>query len=121
MLEARKNLAAMGLTYFDQTQFVAAIKRRDELAVDLYLKAGGVDLAAQDANGQTPVEIALESSSTKIFVLVMNSRIQTLISEKGRDAVESVPGPGQGAFPKSALLEYLRKLEALPSPKPMAM
>lgn len=121
MLEARKNLAAMGLTYYDQAQFVAAIKRRDELAVDLYLKAGGVDLAAQDANGQTPVEIALESSSTKIFVLVMNSRIQTLISEKGRDAVESVPGPGQGAFPKSVLLEYLRKLEALPSPKPMAM
>jgi hypothetical protein len=37
---------------------VAAIKRKDELAVKLYVDAGGIDLAARDANGKTPKEIA---------------------------------------------------------------
>lgn len=40
--DARKELTAMGLQYFSQEQFVAAIRRGDALAVDLFITGGGV-------------------------------------------------------------------------------
>ena len=42
-LQARKDLAGMGLSYFDRQQFVDAVKRNDMLAVELYLTGRGVD------------------------------------------------------------------------------
>lgn len=42
MLEARTQLTAMGLQYFSQDQFIAAIDRGDELAVKLFIAGGGV-------------------------------------------------------------------------------
>src|SRR5690606_10909258 len=39
-VQARKSLNEMGLMYHSQSQFEAAIKRNDELAVDLFLSAG---------------------------------------------------------------------------------
>lgn len=42
-IQARKDLAGMGLSYFDRNQFVDAIKRGDRLAVQLYLGGRGVD------------------------------------------------------------------------------
>ncbi|MRR51895.1 MAG: hypothetical protein EG825_13450 [Rhodocyclaceae bacterium] len=47
-LEARKELTAMGLQYYDQEQFVAAIRRGDMLALELFVIGGGVSL--QDAD-----------------------------------------------------------------------
>jgi twitching motility two-component system response regulator PilH len=47
-LEARKELTAMGLQYFDQEQFVAAIRRGDILALELFAIGGGVSLQAAD-------------------------------------------------------------------------
>ena len=55
--DARKELTAMGLQYYNQDQFVAAIRRGDTLAVDLYLAGGGIDLNAGGA-GKTPLAIA---------------------------------------------------------------
>jgi len=47
-LEARKELTAMGLQYFDQEQFVAAIRRGDMLALELFAIGGGVSLQGAD-------------------------------------------------------------------------
>ena len=68
-IEARKNLTAMGLTYHAQEQFVAAIRRKDEVAVQLFLEAGGIDLNAKE-KGRTPLEIATESNAPEIVKLL---------------------------------------------------
>ncbi len=44
-LQARKDLTAMGLRYYDEQQFLAAVKRRDKLAVDLFVAGRGIDPA----------------------------------------------------------------------------
>ena len=46
VLEARKHLTDMGLQYFSQEQFVAAIERGDKLAVELFIASGCVDVTA---------------------------------------------------------------------------
>ena len=43
-LEARKYLTAMGLQYYNQAQFNAAIERGDKLAVELFIAGGGVNV-----------------------------------------------------------------------------
>ncbi len=45
-LEARNQLTLMGLQYFSQEQFSAAVKRGDSLAVDLFIIGGGVEITA---------------------------------------------------------------------------
>ncbi len=45
-LEARNQLTLMGLQYFSQEQFSAAITRGDTLAVDLFIIGGGVEITA---------------------------------------------------------------------------
>lgn len=63
--DARKELTAMGLQYYNQEQFIAAIRRGDSLAVDLYLTGGGIDLNAGVA-GKTPLAIADATNQTTI-------------------------------------------------------
>lgn len=63
--DARKELMAMGLQYYNQEQFIAAIRRGDSLAVDLYLTGGGIDLNA-GAAGKTPLAIADATNQTTI-------------------------------------------------------
>lgn len=63
--DARKELTAMGLQYYNQEQFIAAIRRGDSLAVDLYLTGGGIDLNA-GAAGKTPLAIADATNQTTI-------------------------------------------------------
>lgn len=41
-LEARKELTAMGLLYFDREQYNAAARRGDKLAVTLFIRGGGI-------------------------------------------------------------------------------
>lgn len=41
-LQARKELHAMGLKYWDEQQFLEAVRRGDRLAVDLFLTAKGL-------------------------------------------------------------------------------
>ena len=45
-LEARKHLTEMGLQYFSQEQFAAAIERGDKLAVELFIAGGSVQINA---------------------------------------------------------------------------
>jgi hypothetical protein len=41
-LQARKELHAMGLRYWDEQQFLEAVRRNDRIAVDLFLAADGL-------------------------------------------------------------------------------
>lgn len=60
----------MGLVYHSHDQFVAAIRRKDELAVNLFVQGRGIDLAAKDATGKLPVEIAREGGANDIVRLL---------------------------------------------------
>ena len=42
-IQARKDLAGMGLAYFDQRQFLDAVRRNDVIAVRLFFTGRGVD------------------------------------------------------------------------------
>lgn len=42
-VRARKELQAMGLRYWDEQQFLEAVRRGDRIAVDLYLLAQGLE------------------------------------------------------------------------------
>jgi twitching motility two-component system response regulator PilH len=50
MLAARKDLAAMGLRYFDQAEYEAAIARNDHLAASLFVRAGSIKVGAGHGN-----------------------------------------------------------------------
>lgn len=52
-LDARKELTAMGLQYFNQTQYLAALNRGDKLAVELFVTGGGVRVAGSDSTAGT--------------------------------------------------------------------
>ena len=45
-LEARMQLTAMGLQYYNQEQFLSAIERGDALAIELFMLGGGVNTDA---------------------------------------------------------------------------
>ena len=47
---ARRELHAMGLTYWDEKQFTDAVKRGDKIAVDLYIAAQGLPATASPRN-----------------------------------------------------------------------
>lgn len=68
-LDARKELTAMGLQYFDQQQFIAAIQRGDRLAFELFVAGGGIDPHAE-TDGKTPIQVAREYGRTQIFALL---------------------------------------------------
>ena len=69
-LQARKDLAAIGLRYYDAEQFLDAVKRDDALAVELYVTGRGVNLAARDADGRSALEIARGSRNRTIVRLL---------------------------------------------------
>ncbi len=68
-LVARTQLTAMGLPYFDQNQFVAAIRRSDQLAVALFVAGRGVNLEAV-TDGKTPRAVAQEVGNAAIIQLL---------------------------------------------------
>lgn len=69
-LEARKNLNAMGMIYHSQQQFIEAIRRNDDVAVQLFVDGAGVSLEAMDDEGRTPLEIAKSHGSPEIVALL---------------------------------------------------
>jgi len=71
-LAARKELTAMGLQYFDQAQFFAAIQRGDQLAVTLFITGRGISLHAL-LDGKTPLSIAREVGNQDIIKLLSTS------------------------------------------------
>ena len=69
-IEARKNLTAMGMQYHSQEQFVAAIRRKDDVAVQLFLEAGGVDLSIKDKSGKSVIDIANDVGAADLAKLI---------------------------------------------------
>jgi hypothetical protein len=69
-LQARKDLNAMGLRYFDEGQFLDAAKRNDTLAVELFVAARGVNLGATTWNGRTALDIARANGNTQLADLL---------------------------------------------------
>jgi len=69
-IQARKDLHAMGLRYHDAGQFLEAVKRDDALAVELFVLARGVNLAARDAEGRSALELARRSGNQQIMALL---------------------------------------------------
>ena len=57
-LQARKDLTAMGLKYHDPSDFLDAVRRDDQLAVELFVEGRGVNLGAKDAQGKSALDIA---------------------------------------------------------------
>ncbi len=72
-LQARKDLTAMGLKYHDNAEYLAAVRRDDALAVELYLLGRGINPAATDARGRTAVEIARANKNPQLAELIARS------------------------------------------------
>jgi len=72
-LQARKDLTAMGLRYYDEGQFLDAVKRNDRLAVELYVAGRGVNLDAHTWNGRNAVDIARDNGNTQLADLLSRS------------------------------------------------
>ena len=72
-LQARKDLNAMGLSYFDQKQFFDAARRGDTLAIELYIAGRGVDLAGRGADGLNAAEIARDNGHAALAELLARS------------------------------------------------
>jgi hypothetical protein len=69
-LQARKDLGAMGLKYYDSAQFLDAVKRDDALAVELYLRGRGVNASAKGADGRTALDIARANKNEQLAALI---------------------------------------------------
>ena len=69
-LQARKDLNAMGLRYYDESQFLDAAKRNDALAVELFIAGRGVNLGAKTWDGRTALDIARANGNTPLADLL---------------------------------------------------
>ena len=69
-LQARKDLTAMGLRYYDSSQFLDAVKRDDALAVELYLAGRGVDVSSKASDGRSALDIARANRNERLADLL---------------------------------------------------
>jgi hypothetical protein len=72
-LQARKDLTAMGLKYHDPNEFLEAVRRDDQLAVELFVQGRGVNLGAKDGQGKTALEIARAKGNEPMAQLLSRS------------------------------------------------
>jgi hypothetical protein len=72
-LQARKDLTAMGLRYYDEGQFLDAVKRNDQLAVELFVAGRGVNLDAHTWSGRSALDIARDNGNTQLADLLSRS------------------------------------------------
>lgn len=72
-VQARKDLTAMGLRYHDERDFLDAVKRNDELAVQLFVQGRGVNLDAKTWTGRSALEIARDNGNNRIADLLARS------------------------------------------------
>jgi hypothetical protein len=69
-LQARKDLTAMGLKYHDPNDFLEAVRRDDQLAVELFVEGRGVNLGAKDVQGKTALDIARARGNEQMAQLI---------------------------------------------------
>lgn len=73
-IRARKDLAQMGLVYHDPAQFINAVKRKDAIAVRLFLSGRGVEPDARDSWGVSALELAKRGGDAEIIALVSGAQ-----------------------------------------------
>ena len=113
-VEARKSLAAMGLTYHSVEQFFAAIRRDDDVAVQLFLAAGSMKVLTKDANGKTPEQAALESSASASWEAIRQfaaDNPQAAVKEPNSPAAD--PAQALAAARESLSPEVLEGIERM--------
>jgi len=69
-IQARKDLAGMGIVYHDRVQFLDAVRRGDVIAVRLFLVGGGVDPKAKDIWGASALDLAKRNGNPELIALV---------------------------------------------------
>jgi hypothetical protein len=69
-IQARKDLTAMGLKYYDNGQFLEAVKRGDVLAARLFLVGRGVDPAAKTLLGYSALDLAQRGGNPEMIALL---------------------------------------------------
>ena len=69
-IEARKDLAAIGLVYHDPKQFLDAVRRGDAIAARLFVAGRGVPLDARDADGATALDLARRGGNAELVALI---------------------------------------------------
>jgi hypothetical protein len=72
-LQARKDLTAMGLKYYDQEQFYDAAKRGDLLATELFIAGKGVDVGARAWSGRSALDMARDNGHSQVAELIARS------------------------------------------------
>lgn len=72
-VQARKDLNAMGLRYYDERDYLDAVKRNDQLAVELFIAGRGVNLDARTWTGRSALEIARDNNNTQLADLLSRS------------------------------------------------
>ena len=75
-LQARRDLHAIGLRYYDSGQFLDAVKRDDALAVELYVQGRGVNLQSRDAEGRSALELARSRANPQIIAILSRAGAQ---------------------------------------------
>jgi hypothetical protein len=76
-LQARKDLTAMGLRYYDEKQFLEAVERGDALAVELFIAGRGVNVDTRDWRGRNAAEIARANGNATLAELLARNRLST--------------------------------------------
>jgi len=72
-IQARKDLTAMGLKYYDAGDFLDAVKRDDSVAAELFIAGKGVNLGATDWRGRNAAEIARANGNQRLAGLLSRS------------------------------------------------
>jgi hypothetical protein len=72
-VQARKDLNGMGLRYYDERDYLDAVKRNDQLAVELFIAARGVNLDARTWTGRSALDIARNNGNTQLAELLSRS------------------------------------------------
>jgi hypothetical protein len=69
-IDARKDLAAIGLVYYDPKQFLDAVRRGDVIAARLFVAGRGVPLDVRDADGATALDLARRGGNAELLALI---------------------------------------------------
>ena len=72
-LQARKDLTALGLRYYDEGQYLDAVKRNDQLATELFIAGRGVNLDAHTWTGRSALDIARDNGNSQLAELIARS------------------------------------------------
>lgn len=66
-VQARKDLTSMGLSYNNTSQFLEVLRGKDQIAIDLFLAAKGIDLNARDPKtGKSALRIAYDARDSEL-------------------------------------------------------